>query len=321
MAGTPVYFGRKYRLTLYPPGQEAKVFEVQAGKPAMDIKFDVTYARGQTAREGTISILGLGHRTIHEFISLAAMARGEAMCRKVRVVLEAGYFSTAGMIQILNGFVWYATVTSPPQMWLNMKVSEYDPAGGKKTSFDRMQPLAMRPMLETVLARYSTIEGDGDASLMPFKVVDKTQDSIVDSSTETKDCPLLGKGDLTLGEAVQILSSDLSDTVSFTLRSSRIDRTRQLECLDKDKKKVAPGKIVKVDKDHGLLSVTGIDAVNGCITTFLDGRIDDELSHMVLTSELNQQANGKYYIIKKQYVGHFMGQEWYSRYFCSAREE
>lgn len=317
MAGTPIYFGRRYRLSLHIPGQNPKVFEVQAGLPAMDIKFDVTYARGQTAREGTISILGLGYKTIHEFIALAGETRGYAMSRLIRVKLEAGYFSAAGMVEILNGFAWYATVTSPPQMWLNIKVSEYNPLGGKTATLGITEPLTMRNILDQVASKFTEVENNGGESIA-FEVVDKTQDLIVDNSQVLIGPIDFGDG-VTLAEAIQILNQNLSDEVLVILRSRNIDNTRIIECLDKNKQKAARGEVM-VDKDNGLLTVTGIDAVNGCITTFLDGRYQDELSHLVLQSELNKQANGRYYIIKKQYVGHFMGQEWYVRYFCSARE-
>ena len=129
MAGSSKYFGRKYRLVLDLPDDKKYTFETKPGLPAMDIKFDVTYARGQTAREGTVSILGLGRKLINKFISLSGETRGLAMSKLVRVKLEAGYFSDTGMVEIFDGFAWYASVTAPPQMWLNIKVSEYNPLG------------------------------------------------------------------------------------------------------------------------------------------------------------------------------------------------
>ena len=302
-----LYFGRKYRLTI---GEQT--FEVEDGKPAMDIKFDVTYARGQTAREGTVSILGLGHKTIHEFISLAAMARGEALSQLVPVKLDAGYFSPAGMVQIFDGFAWYASITSPPQMWLNIKVSEYNPLGGKKVKVTPFTNLAMSSILTTICDLFSDEEG------VEFDWEDNTEDHVITSDKELKSIDF---GDeASLSDVIAKLSSSLSDKVQFLLRSYKSDKTRIIECLDKAEDKVQPG-TVKINKDSGLLSVTGVDAVSGCITTFLDGRNDDQLCHLDLKSELNQQANGKYYIVKKQHVGHFMGQEWYTRYFCSARED
>lgn len=302
-----LYFGRKYRLTI---GEQT--FEVEDGKPAMDIKFDVTYARGQTAREGTLSILGLGHKTIHEFISLAAMPRGDALSQLVPVKLDAGYFSPAGMVEIFNGFAWYASVTSPPQMWLNLKVSEYNPLGGREAIVPPATNSTMRQILQTICDVFSDTEG------VEFDWEDNTEDQLISSDNETKSIDFGDKA--TLSSVIAKLTSSLSDKVQFILRSYKSDKTRIIECLDKAERKVQHD-IVKVNKDSGLLSVTGVDAVSGCITTFLDGRISDQLCHLDLKSELNQQANGKYYIVKKQHVGHFMGQEWYTRYFCSARED
>lgn len=304
-----LYFGRRYRLTI-----GNKTFEVEDGEPAMDIKFDVTYARGQTAREGTVSILGLGHKTIHEFISLAAQARGEALSQLIPVKLDAGYFSNAGMVQIFDGFAYYATVTSPPQMWLNIKVSEYNPLGGKKAVIpsNLNQPKPMSQILTSLCDIFSDSEG------IDFDWEDNTEEQIITSDTEPKTIEFSDKA--SLSDVISKLSSSLSDKVQFLLRSYKSDETRIIECLDKHDR-MAQEDVIKVDKDHGLLSVTGIDAVSGCITTFLDGRCSDQLCHLDLESEMNQQANGRYYIVKKQHVGHFMGQEWYTRYFCSARED
>lgn len=310
------YFGRVYRLTLSAPGGDTKTFEVKDGYPAMDIKFDVTYARGQTAREGTVSVLGLGYETIHEFIAQSARDRGTALSERLRLVLEVGYFSTEDLVEVLNGFVYYASVTSPPQMWLNMKVSEYDPLGGKLIRMPILTSgLSMRVILDK-LCKCISDEDDGEG--VEFQWEDKTEDGIIQRDNTPK---TIDFGDAAaLGDIIAKLNSDVSDKVRFVLRTSKSDDTRIIECHDIDDRKAVKG-VVEVDKQHGLLSVTGIDVVSGCVTTFLDGSQDDELCHLHLTSELNPQANGRYYIVKKQYVGHFMGQEWYARYFCSAREE
>lgn len=308
------FFGRVYRLSIKPANGKVMTFEVENGKPAMDIKFDVTYARGQTAREGTVSILGLSHKTIHEFISLSAMCRGKALSELVHLRLDAGYFSGGGqLVNILDGFIWYATVTSPPQMWLNLKVSEFNPQGGKMIDMPRENTkIPMRRILTNITDSLSAGEG------VEFDWEDKTEDQIISKDDELKSIDFGDKN--TLSGVISKLNSSLSDKVKFILRTSNSDDTRIIEVHDNNDEKCAKG-IVKVDKDNGLLSVTGIDAVNGCITTFLQGGNDDELCHLELDSLLNQEANGRYYIFKKQYVGHFMGQEWYTRYFCSARED
>lgn len=315
MASSAIYFGRKYRLTFEKKGEGKTVFEVENGKPAMDIKFEVTYAREQKAREGTISILGLGHKTIHKFIKLAAMGRGLALNEHLRVKLEAGYFTEAGMVEILNGFAFYATVTSPPQMWVNIKVSEYDPMSGLAIQMPGARDFTnklMPSMLEALCSVLTVHEG------YKFSWEDKTQEQVIYKDKELKTIDFGDRS--TLSQIIVKLNTCMSDKVQFCLSSTKNDDTRIIEGHDISPDKVTEG-TVPVDGDNGLLSVTGIDAVGGCVTTFLDGRYPDELCHLVLKSKLNQQANGTYYIIKKQYVGHFMGQEWYTRYFCSAREK
>lgn len=315
MAGSK-FFGRRYRLIIKPPGGKEMTFEVEDGKPAMDIKFDVTYARGQTAREGTVSILGLGHSTIHEFISLAARDRGKALSQRAQLRLQVGYFSNSSMVEILDGFIWYATVTSPPQMWLNLKVSEYDPMGDMEI---KLQSNFTNRTLPQILEALCADIGDEDYGMgIPYKWEDKTEDEIIESDEEKVTLNVDEK--MSLGDIMTLLNSKFANKASFILNTTNSDGCRRIICLDKAQEKATRGEI-QVDKDHGLLSVTGIDAVSGCITTFIDGSCTDELSHLNLRSELNQQANGRYFIIKKQFVGHFMGQEWYTRYFCSARED
>ena len=312
MAVTARYFGRKYKLTFDLKGK-TYTFETKEGQPAMDIKFDVTYARGQTAREGSISILGLGRGVINKFISLAAETRGKAMKELVRVKLEAGYFTSAGMVEILDGFAWYATVTAPPQMWLNIKVSEYNPMGGRVVDPFSVSGTTLYQMLSSILKKFESVEGE------KFAIQDKTQEKILDKETGKN---IEFKEKVSLKDALSYFNLNASDKVQVILRTVRQSNgTRTVEAHDKATDKVYKSKAAQVDGKHGLLSVTGIDAVNGCVTTFLDGAIPDELTHLNLKSELNPQANGTYYIIKKQYVGQFMGQEWYVRYFCSDRKK
>lgn len=313
MAFGSKYFGRVYRLTLTEPGCKSKVFEAKEGTTPLDIKFDISYARGQTAREGTVSILGLSYPTIRSFIELAAKERGAAMNKLARVRLEVGYMSSGSTIEVIDGFAWYATVTSPPQMWLNLKVAEYNPLGAPATKLTDITPTTVKKTMESVLAKFNKVEEE------TFKLVDRTEDQLVDK--EDKEGTRLeidfGADKITLREVIEKFNI-ASPSMYFIIRKNRNSGVRNVEALDKAPDKATPGNIY-VDKDNGLLSVTGIDAVNGCITTFIDGNFDDYLSHLVLKSELNPQANGTYYIIKKQYVGHFQGQEWYIRYFCSDR--
>lgn len=304
------FFGRYYLLTL-----DDDTFEVEAGKPAMDIKFDVTYARGQTAREGTISILGLSRERMQKYLDLAAKTRGKALSELVHVRLEAGYFSDAGTLEILNGFAWYGTVTSPPEMWLTLKVSEYNPNAGRRTDImPYNQTGNLKEVVEQLMDMWTIIEG------VNISVEDKTQDQLL-SADKAPQVTLSIPAQVTLGETIHYLNMQASDDIWFILRSRSGDsKDRQLLAIDKQTFKCTPAEDAEVNGDNGLLSVTGIDAVNGCVTTFLDGTIDDEFSHLNLQSALNPQANGRYYIVKKQYIGHFLGQEWYTRYFCSGKE-
>lgn len=307
MAAEELYFGRKYKLTIGD-----RVFETEEGRPAMDIKFNVKYARGQTAKEGTISVLGLSWKTIEKILALSSLARGDAMAKKLRIKLEAGYFTGAGMVEIMDGFVYYATVTSPPEMWLNMLVNEYDPNGGKYVKLsDLKNPQPIRTTVEMVLKSFEMAEG------VKFKLLDKTQAGFMDDQTPIKTS---FKGESWgLKDALTHLSEKFSDKVLFIMRTYHSENgERHIEAHSKNQEG-SIGPLVTVDANNGLLSVSGITAVNATVTTFLDGRWDDQLSYMQLKSKLNPQSNGRYIIVEKEHTGHFNGKEWYTKYSCSER--
>lgn len=312
MAQQSKFFGRKYILTLDLPDVGEYIFETIPGEPAMDIKFDVSYARGQTAREGTVSILGLGVDLINKFIALSAELRGKAMAERIRVKLEAGYFTSAGTVEIFDGFAWYASVTAPPQRWLTINVSEYDPSSGKSFTVGEIKNTNLKVLIEEILKKVSDAEG------CEYELLDKTEEQILSKETAKE---ITFKDKVNLGEVIQRLNREVSDKVQFILRTSgQSDGVRSVEALDKSTEKVVD-EDVEIDGNNGLLSVTGISAIQGCITTFIDGTIPDELCRLHLTSELNPQASGTYLILRKQYVGHFMGNEWYVRYFCSDKRK
>lgn len=309
MSASAKYFGRYYRLQIIKDGDILDI-QTKPDMPAMDIRFNVSYARGQVAREGTISILGLEYKKIHEIVKLAALTRGEAMAKQVRIKLAAGYFSSAGVVQIFDGLVWNATITAPPQMWLNMQVCEYNPMGNRTVQLASQGPTDIATLCRSILKSYQAVEG------IQIFFRDMTEKQICGTEIGK---PMEFKDALTLRGAIAHLNLNLSDKVLFVLRTDKGHTF--LEAYDKSTALAAQG-TVTVDKDHGLLSVSGIDCVNGTVTTFLDGQVSsDSLCHLQLRSELNQQANGTYYILRKQYVGHYMGNEWYTTYSCTAREK
>ena len=301
MAGT-AYFGRYYRLRLSTGNGTLAEYYTEAGKPALDIKFDVSFCRNQHCRMGTVSILGLKWETMHTYLQLSAKPKGEALKDKLRVELAAGYFTSAGVTEIISGFAHYASITAPPQMWLNLKVAEYNPDGGKKCSDTITGCKTIAALAKKVMGRFAQAEG------VQFDFADHTQDHIC---TEDKSYSFTYDG--CLKEVIEKMSKELDDRVTFILKGA------VLEAYDVPLEKACKGNI-EVDKDNGLLSVTGIDAVNGEITTFLANK-DPNLPFMTLKSELNPQANGKYQIVKKHFVGHYAGPEWYVRYHCTARSK
>lgn len=306
------YFGRYYHLRFDVKGTTLDLDSRKSDYP-LDIKFDVKYARGQTAREGTVSVLGLHFHDIEVFLRLSAKARGLAMKEMVHVSLEAGYENGAGSVNVFDGFVWYATITAPPTMWVNMKVSEVNPLGAPYIKKPQDQePKDLYLICEEMLSKFSEIEG------VKFRLIDQTEKQIL-KSEKSKKISYGGTETLTLARWVSIMNQQASDEIQFILNTEYSTGERILTAVDK-KDFLGFNREIPVDKDHGLLTVTGIDCVNGCITTFID-KVSDKSgpAHLVLKSELNPQANGKYLILRKQHVGHYEGQEWYTRYTCSDR--
>jgi hypothetical protein len=314
VAGTTNFFGRAYRLTLEGPGFGKKVFETQKDKPAMDIKFDVKFARSQVAMEGTVSILGLGWKTINEIMQTSVIARGDYLKNQLHVKLEAGYFTNVGMVEIIDGYVFYASVTAPPEMWLTMKVTEYNQLGAKMVQFDKeIEPMPIKPYVGTILDKIAKAEQ------VQIRLVDKTEEKILESKKKVH-VSLKGE-DWCLRTMIMHLTNNLSDEAMFILRTYCASNRERIVEVHSKKMEGGIGEPIMVDADHGLLSVSGLTATGGTVTTFLDGRCDNQLSHIILKSELNPQANGKYLITEKHNVGHYAGKEWYTKYTCEARNQ
>lgn len=307
------YFGRYYHLTIGSPSSPILDIETVPGKPAMDIKFDVSYARGQLVREGTVSVLGLGMEHMQKILKLSAMARGDALSKAVRVKLDAGYHSAAGWVNIIDGFVWTCTISSPPTMWLQMQVSEYHIAGGKAyAGADEVKGQSITKLCKNIAEIYSDLEY-GDKTHFIFK--DRTAEQICDKK-KTCQVKIYGKN---LRDALVEMSKSVSDDVVFTLlRDSSEKKGVGVICAyDKDPQKAVKGNIF-VDDNHGLLSVSGVSVTNATVTQFLTKNQND-LTYLQLDSKLNPQGNDKYIIIQIKHFGHYEGAEWYTQYTCTGR--
>lgn len=310
MASESRYFGRRYKLHFDVNGTSLDLDSTTTYTPC-DIKFDVSYAQGQTARAGTIGVLGLKEEDIEVFLRLSAMTRGEAMSEMVHCRLDAGYESAAGMVNIMDGIVWYASVTSPPQKWVNLNVCEYHQLGSKKFEIGNLKPLPLNVLCDTLCQKFSEEEN------IPFKCIDETEGELL--STEKARKITFAKEE-TVESVVKALNEQASDKVRFILCTEGDTTPRILKAVNKESDK-AYDRTVYVNGNTGLLAVTGIDAINGCVTTFIDKESDQSgFCKLNLKSELNPQANGIYYIVRKQHIGHYMGQEWYTRYTCSDKK-
>lgn len=307
------FWGRYYKLTLECK-QWKKVFEVKDGAPALDIKFDVRYARGQTAREGTVSILGLSYKTISELLTLSVMTRYEALGKMVHLTLEAGYLYSQSLVQIMDGYVWYATVSSPPNMWVQMKVNEYNPYGSSIVKFDKdPEPMPPRPYIENILRKFSEKEE------VDFQIDDRTDGKQFDSDQAPLKFSWKG-GEFRLCDAIKELSSQMKDKYILIMRTYAAQSNVRIVEVHPKANEPGVGQTIKIDDENGLLSVTGLDVQGGTVTTFINGDYDTQLSQLKLESDLNPQGNGTYLITQLQHTGHYMGKEWYTRFTCNARK-
>lgn len=336
MATSYKYFGRYYHLVIEQDGKDGKKRELLnaetlPGKPALDIKFSTSYPRGAglNARQGEISVLGLSFETMTKITRLAALDKGRALSERIRVKLDAGYFSSAGWSNIFDGIIWNASLTSPPEMWLNMQVSEINPFGpklleeedrkkGKEGPFNSKKEYhSIVELMNDVATFYGEKEG------IDLKFKDKRQDKSIGKGLKEFKAPT-ELNYCTLKEALTFLSGNLANNWMFLLTRASGGTSgkmaRVIEGYAKDDNTQYDSRNIIVDADHGLLSVSGISVLGGEVTTFLN-KSSDAISHLKLTSKLNPHANGRYFILNTTHKGHYEGNEWYTTYNCTAREK
>lgn len=333
MATSYKYFGRYYHLVIEQDGKDGKKellnAETLPGKPALDIKFSTSYPRGAglNARQGEISVLGLSFEKMTNITRLAALDKGRALSERIRVKLDAGYFSSAGRSSIFDGIIWNASLTSPPEMWLTMQVSEINPFGPKLLEEEDIKKGKRSPLKE----RYESIVAlmndialyYGEKEGIDLRFQDMRKDKSIGNGlkgfhtpTELNSC--------TLKEALTFLSGNLASNWMFLLTRASDGTSgkmaRVIEGYAKDDNTQYDSRNIIVDADHGLLSVSGISVLGGEVTTFLN-KSSDAISHLKLTSKLNPHANGRYFILNTTHKGHYEGNEWYTTYNCTAREK
>lgn len=285
------YFGRCYKLEL---GDKLK-FETEMDKAALDIRFSVTRALEGKETKGSVSILGLSLDTMQPFMDLAAMEQGTAWKQRMRIKLFAGYYGT-GMVPIIDGYAIRASITAPPEMWLNIIVNEA-PVGGLRVTPSipfSSDPIPIGKVAKQIFEQFG----------MGF------QDLTEDKLSEKVKISSFGEGEpITLDTAI----AKISEYAEWSL----VLEQKVVWAYDKNQNKSGKAK-VQINKNTGLLAVDGITVTDGIVTARLQVQ-DMRLGRLVLKSELNKQANGEYKVTKIDYVGHFRGNEWFTRYHCTNR--
>lgn len=288
------FFGRTYKLTLTMPGGGSKVFIADSKNIGMDIKFSVSFAPSNGCREGEVSILGLSRKSMEDYIATASLTRGDAQKKMLKVKLEAGYEKT-GNVPIIDGYAYYATVSTPPEMWLSMNVSEQNPVCGERYAYPCKEPTPLEEVVKGVLGNFKIgFEFKGtEKSILKNKV------TFPGDLMDLRGC-----------------MDRLKEMAAWEL----LQAGQTVYGYDLGKKQKQKTEDFVADKAHGLLGVSGVSNVGVTVTTFLYDNNPFNIGHLVLNSEVYKGANGRYIITGKRYHGHFRGQEWYNTLTCTGKE-
>ena len=292
-------FSRMYNLVFTAEdGSTLNIFTKQGGYHALDIKFDVDRALGALTTNGRISVLGLTKEHIKPFADMAGYVIGGRQ-GKMNIKLTAGYYEGGFKeVEIYNGGIKDVEITKPPDIWLNLTVNE---------AWRYTEPIKDPSLIYN--------EDKYKVEYVAASVVEKYGyrfKSYVDNEVSKTQVPAfpLDK-DTTFLDALSKLQ-DIADWYLFA-------REGIVYAYPKDIAMDVPGTI-KVDNEHGLVGVSGINGINADVTTFLQDQHPD-LCKMKLTSITNPGANGTYRIMRKRFHGHFRGDEWYTTYHCCAKVE
>lgn len=252
----------------------------------LDFKFNIQKF-GHIYVEFDVSVLGLSLDSIKD---LTVLGPQQAMEKRREIRVFAGY-EDGGEVEIARGSIWYARPTNPPEMWMNFKCRKY-------LDFD------------------STIQGVSRIEK------DKTRWDAFNAMADILDLTPLWEAQRVdkqekLGAAVNFNGQNKLHIADQFAKRFGLIIYEDDGCLIAQDKDIAEngggGNTHTLDMDHGLLSIGNIDLFGGDITA----RLNDSyklFDWIQLDSIIIPDANARYLVTAKNLIGHFRGNEWFTRY-------
>lgn len=248
----------------------------------LDFKFHAKY-KFNSYQDFSVSILGLSSDTIND---LTVWHPDDAFRDPRKINVYAGYEDTGEQL-IASGYVWTATPTSPPEMWMNFDCKRWLTEEKYVENEEVFTDISYIDAFNIICARGN----------MPAKY------AASDPNKKIARFEVSGH--------VGRLTRKFAKIVNKNVYS----KYGALVCVDKHMERDAPKREVYVNESTGLLATGNIDMKGAVIVTRLrtDINIDDWIR---LESALIPSANGPYYTAEAEYIGHLRGEEWESRFKC-----
>lgn len=277
------FFKREYKLVI-EDGQSGETYILTN----LDIKFKAQKYVACVKFEAQIDILGLSKDVVNSLVA-TSLYDPHSVVTKLRkhIVLKAGY--AGSLVDVFDGYVVHASVDSPPNMWVHLTVNNFIEDVHDVYDISCSKDMTINAVFDYVAQRFGwTPRNETTTSVMfhagAFNVL----------GTKSK-----------VMKQLQLMMPQWRIFYDNGL----------LYAVDKDSMDDKKKQYQKINRESGLLSVSGIDLVGGNFTTWLAN--DVPLSRWIdVESELYKPASGLYRVISKQFVGHFRGREWYTTYEC-----
>ena len=225
-------------------------------------------------------ILGLNMESINRLTTLGPNEARDAM---TQIKVFAGY-EDEGEVEIARGYVLYAKPTNPPEMWMNFHCLKY---------------LGRR-----IIGKYD--EKDFSTTKKAFAEIAKMLELNPVWKSRQADRPI-SHFDIG-GKIVEKAAYDFGQKFGLVV----YEDDGSLIARDKVNPELGNTRTISME-EGGLLSIGNIDIFGGDITTRLDDSIK-LFDKIRLEPRFIPKATAEYYPIEKQLVGHFRGNEWFTKY-------
>jgi len=252
----------------------------------LDFKFSGTKA-GDIYGRFEVGILGLSTPTIQ---NLTTWNVAEAVKRRRRIKVYAGYEVDNLQSPIFDGFIMEAMPTNPPEMWMNFKCMKY---------YESNQPI------------YEWEQGEKTLAQIVGKIASLCN---VGWSEENWKATSVSKdkkvGYLYIGTKTQLIQA-------FAKRFGVLcyEKNGNLFVENKRPWLYNPDDAELLTPTNGMLGIGNITMKGATVTR----RLDDTLGlceWVNIKSNLIPSANAKYIVIRKTHKGHFRGNEWNTELEC-----